>query len=199
VGFRSTTAFGALVLVVTLPLLGCDAVGGSDEPVRRGPEGAIGAAPPAGPDELGEVIATRDVQVSESGDVIPVRVELHRLRRNNGFLTVNLRMTNTGTEGTGHRWQIADEFAGDTAGHTLGGISLVDRKNRKQYLVARAGTDAAGKDRERYLASGDLAGVFVQPGQSVNLYATFGAPPDDVPAVDVVVPTVPVFENVPLS
>jgi hypothetical protein len=41
--------------------------------------------------------------------------------------------------------------------------------------------------------------VFVQPGQSVNLYATFGAPPDDVQAVDVIVPNVPVFANVPLS
>jgi hypothetical protein len=191
-----------LALAMTLPLLGCDVLDGSDPSAPTGSAGAAAAAP-AGPDDLGEVIATRDVQVSENGDVIPVRVELYQLRRKDGFVTVNLRMTNTGTEGAGHRWQIADEFAGDTPGHTLAGVSLVDRKNRKQYLVARTGGDAAdgagANNQDRYLASLQLASVFVQPGQSVNLYATFGAPPDDVRAVDVVVPSVPVFDSVPLS
>lgn len=190
---------GVLALAMTLPLLGCDVRG----PADPGDQADSAGAAPAGPDDLGEVIATRDVQVSEDGDVIPVRVELYQLRRKDGFVTVNLRMTNTGPEGAGHRWQIADEFAGDTPGHTMAGVSLVDRKNRKQYLVARTPGDGAGgagsNDQDRYLASLQLASVFVQPGQSVNLYATFGAPPDDVRAVDVVVPSVPVFDNVPLS
>lgn len=196
-GFRRTTVVGVLALAMTLPLLGCDALGSSDPGASTGSAGAA----PAGPDDLGEVIATRDVQVSENGDVIPVRVELHQLRRKDGFVTVNLRLTNTGPEGAGHRWQIADEFAGDTPGHTLAGVSLIDRKNRKQYLVARTAGDAAdgANDQDRYLASLQLASVFVQPGQSVNLYATFGAPPDDVRVVDVVVPSVPVFGNVPLG
>ncbi|MBE1487583.1 hypothetical protein [Plantactinospora soyae] len=198
-GFRRTTVVGALALAMTLPLLGCDAFGGA-EPTATEPTGSAGAAgaAPAGPDDLGEVIAARDVQVSENGNVIPIRVELHQLRRKDGFVTVNLRVTNTGTKGAGYRWQIADEFAGDIPGHTLAGVSLVDRKNRKQYLVART-AGAGAKDQDRYLASLQLANVFVQPGQSVNLYASFGAPPDDVQAVDVVVPNVPVFANVPLS
>lgn len=79
-------------------------------------------------------------------------------------------------------------------------MTLVDRKNRKRYLVARVdpNTTLDGRDSQ-YLASSGLSKVFVKPGQSIALYATFGAPPDDVTAVDVVIPQVPVFENVPLG
>ncbi|MEE6257451.1 hypothetical protein [Plantactinospora sonchi] len=190
---------GVLALAV-LSSTGCGIFGGAD-----GASGSGSGSAPAGgtaggePEPLGGIIATREIEVEESGRIVPVRVELHQLRRDNGFVTVNLRMTNTGPEG-GQRWQVADEFAGETVGHTMAGVSLVDRKNRKQYLVARVDNPGAGQNnQEQYLCSADLAGVFVQPGQSVQLYAVFGAPPDEVRAVDIVVPNVPVFENVPLG
>ncbi|MEO3821023.1 hypothetical protein [Plantactinospora sp. B24E8] len=196
---------GVLTLAVALPLTGCGILGGDDG--ATGPAAgstaagstAAGGTAAGEPEPLGAVIATREIEVEESGRTVPLRVELHQLRRDTGFVTVNLRMTNTGPEG-GQRWQIADEFAGETVGHTMAGVSLVDRKNRRQYLVARvASPGTGGADRELYLCSANLAGVFVQPGQSVQLYAVFGAPPDDVRAVDVVVPNVPIFENVPLG
>ncbi|MBQ0982874.1 hypothetical protein, partial [Micromonospora sp. M61] len=101
--------------------------------------------------------------------------------------------------GSPGRWQIASAFQGETVSLAFSGVTLVDRKNRKRHLVARAGDSDAKPGQVTYLASSGLASVFVTPGQSVDLYAMFGAPPDDVTAVDVVIPRVPVFENVPLG
>jgi hypothetical protein len=99
-------------------------------------------------------------------------------------------------EGGSLGWQIGSAFAGETGApggaDAFSGVYLLDRKNSKQYLVARNADGAL-------LASTLLGGVFVQAQQAVELFATFGAPPDDVPAVDVAIPGISVFENVPLS
>ncbi|MBM7488796.1 hypothetical protein JOD64_000018 [Micromonospora luteifusca] len=39
----------------------------------------------------------------------------------------------------------------------------------------------------------------MKPQQTAELFATFGAPPTDVTAVDLAIPQIPVFENVPLG
>jgi hypothetical protein len=141
----------------------------------------------------------RRVQISKGGGLFPVRVELYQLRRRDGFVTVTVKLTRTDAGGT-DSWQVGDTFQGDTISLTFAGVTLVDRKNRKRHLVARVDPSAAPDGRDaQYLASSDLSSVFVKPGQSIWLYATFGAPPADVTAVDVVVPRVPVFENVPLG
>ena len=75
---------------------------------------------------------------------------------------------------------------------TVDGVSLVDAANRKRYLVAR---DSAGV----CVCDGELSGTFVKPGAPVVLSATFGAPPADVEAVDVVIPKFGTFKDVPLS
>ena len=196
-----TRRLGAVALAMSATLTGCGVLGGSD-PSDHAP-GTRSAAPGTVAD-LGAEVATRDVQISRSGGVFPVRVELYQLRRRDGFVTVNVKLTRTdeGTKDSG--WQVADTFQGDTISHTFAGVTLVDRKNRKRHLVAQVNpgagrTQADRSEREEYLASSDLASVFVKAGQSIWLYATFGAPPDDVTAVDVVVPRVPVFENVPVG
>ncbi|MEQ4303558.1 hypothetical protein ABNF97_19600 [Plantactinospora sp. B6F1] len=149
------------------------------------------------PAEPGSVVATREVQFdgNGAGEIVPVRVELYGLRRDEGFLVVRVRLTNLSANPK-QDWQISSTFQGDAprlgSGSAFSGVYLLDRKNRKQYLVAR-------NANQQYLASADLGGVFVEPGQAVDLFATFAAPPEDVPSVDVVIPRVPVFENVPLG
>ncbi len=75
---------------------------------------------------------------------------------------------------------------------TVDGVSLVDAANRKRYLVAR--------DSEGVCVCDDgLLSISVEPGSPVVLSATFGAPPADVEAVDVVIPKFGTFKDVPLS
>lgn len=144
------------------------------------------------------IIATAQVQFGDTGDAIPVKAELYGPRRGQGFLTVKVRLTNLAPASAGRsmQWQIGSTFAGETRGpsgtDTFSGVHLLDRKNNKQYLVARNANGA-------FLASNQLSAVFVQPQQAVEFFATFGAPPDDVTAMDIAIPLVPVFENVPIA
>ncbi|SBT38088.1 hypothetical protein [Micromonospora narathiwatensis] len=192
-----TSRLGAFALITTLAMTGCGVLGGPDRP--EGTQATAVAATETVAD-LGAVVATRDAQITRGRNLYSVRVELYELRRRDGFVNVNVKMTRT-DQGTGNDdWQVGDTFEGDTISLTFAGVTLVDRKNRKRYLVARVDPDTApgGKDSQ-YLASTNLSKIFVKPDQSIWLYATFGAPPDDVTAVDVVIPRVPVFENVPLG
>jgi hypothetical protein len=77
-------------------------------------------------------------------------------------------------------------------GFVFDGIALIDTEGAKKYLVAR---DETG----RCVCSNDLSGVFVEPGAPVSLQATLSAPPPEVESVDVVIPNVQTFTDVPLS
>ncbi|WP_410816324.1 hypothetical protein [Micromonospora sp. 050-3] len=194
-----TIRAGSLALAMTLALTGC----GFDrtdqtEGATKDSKDTIGAAP-GQPEPIGAAVASRDIQISEGGTLFSIKVELYPLRRDNGFVNLSVRLTRTDAAGSPNRWQIASAFQGDTPSLAFSGVTLIDRKNRKRHLVARTGEPDAQPGQVKYLASSDLQSVFVQGGQSVDLYAMFGAPPDDVTAVDVVIPRVPVFENVPLG
>jgi hypothetical protein len=193
---RAMTA-ATLAVAATLLTVACTPDAKVDEPAATG-KAAAGKAAAGQPDEPAPVIATSEAQLSSAGKVVPVKIELSAPRREQGFVTVKVRMTNALAEGQGSSlgWQIANTFAGETRGphgsDIFSGIYLLDRKNQKQYLVAR-------NANEEFLASNSLNGVFVKPQQKVELFATFGAPPADVQAVDVFIPRIPVFENVPLG
>jgi hypothetical protein len=76
-------------------------------------------------------------------------------------------------------------------GYSVDGIYLLDRAHGQKYLVAR---DPDG----RCICDVGLDGRRVSEG-SMTLSATYGAPPQDVHAVDVVVPHFGTFANVPLG
>ncbi|MFF0371775.1 hypothetical protein [Micromonospora sp. NPDC005087] len=196
---RNTMAAGSLAIAVALVLAGCSSIDRTDgSDATKDSKDTIGAAP-GKPEELGSPIASRDMQISDSGKLFPVKVELYQLRRDSGFVNLNVRMTRTDTTDSPDRWQIGSAFQGETISLAFSGVTMIDRKNRKRHLVARSGDPDAKPGQVKYLASSGLSSVFVEAGQSVDLYAMFGAPPDDVTAVDVVIPRVPVFENVPLA
>ena len=71
-------------------------------------------------------------------------------------------------------------------------VTLIDPVNRKRYLVARDSANAC-------LCTSFVGGLVVQPGQSGLVSAFFSAPPDSVRTIDVEVPGVGVFPDVPLS
>ncbi len=72
------------------------------------------------------------------------------------------------------------------------GIQLVDGKHAKVYLVASDGQGIC-------LCSRGLNGAFAPKGRPFIVSATFAAPPSDVTAVDVRIPTFGTVRNVPVQ
>jgi hypothetical protein len=94
------------------------------------------------------------------------------------------------------KWQVAGAFAdgmanGADAADTADGLYVLDPLNGRRYLPSR--TDAGA-----CVCSSGLAASLVRPGGSEVITATFGAPPVEVTAVDVVVPGAPPFVGIPV-
>jgi hypothetical protein len=77
-------------------------------------------------------------------------------------------------------------------GSSLDGIYLVERTRAQKYLVARDSDN-------RCICDAGLDHTAFDGGAPLTLSATYGAPPPDVPAVDVVIPRFGTFANVPLG
>ena len=194
---RATCLIGAIT-ATALVATGCG--GGDETPVATRSATSAQSAPAAVPPPAAApatatpkgVLGGRDGQFD--GD--PVRLEILELVRSGATSSITIQLT---TEGEDSRAQIAgaldDGISDDDNGNeydTADGISLIDATNRKRYLVAR---DSSG----RCVCDNDLSGTFVEPAGPTVLSATFGAPPPDVKAVDVVIPKYGTFKNVPFS
>jgi hypothetical protein len=127
-----------------------------------------------------------------------VTLEIVELKRSGGTSALTIRVSaRAGASGA----QVAQTFDdglseklkdATDSGDTLDGISLVDSKNRKRYLVGR---DANG----HCVCDSNLSNAFANEDAPVILSATFAAPPPDVRAMDVVVPKFATFKDVPVS
>lgn len=147
----------------------------------------------------GEALAARDGQI----DGVAVRLEITELRRSGATtaLTFELSVDEPRAGETTDNAQVAGTFDDGLSevdggkgqdSRTIDGVSLIDATNGKRYLVAR---DSEGV----CVCDGDMSSTFVEPAGPVSLSATFGAPPPDVEAVDVVIPKFGTFKDVPLS
>jgi hypothetical protein len=150
----------------------------------------------------GETIQDTDTVIAAREGAIRgerVRLEIAELERSGGTvaLTFRLKLILGPERGAENKsaWisgifddgvSQADDYA------TLDGISLIDTKNRKRYLVAR---DSAGV----CVCDGNLGSATLRGEAPFIFSATFGAPPQDVAAVDVVIPRFGTFKDVPIS
>jgi hypothetical protein len=80
-----------------------------------------------------------------------------------------------------------------TLDFTVSGVSLIDPVNGRRYRVARNGT---GEDAKCVCSK---ANETIKGGSSLELYAVYGAPPADVTKVNVEIPNLGVFADVPIS
>lgn len=184
----------------------------SEQPQADGAsEAPAGTAPPrAGQDEPSadaspqpmQVAVSREQAVATSGDAIPVRADLAPLQRRGDVVVLNLSLTHTGDDS---QWQLGDDLDDgtvngleggvtdqDPARYSVDGISLIDGQNSKRHLVAR-------DSRGFCVCSTGLSGVFLKPGSTVVLSATFAAPPEDVDSLDVEIPVFGTFPAVPVE
>lgn len=141
------------------------------------------------------------VSAEGAKDGVRFRFLLTELRRSGPTVTANARVEYVG--GADERLQVSDTFddgryqevegrSSNELGDVFDGIALIDPVGRKKYLVAR---DETGN----CVCSNDLSSEFVRLDSPVMLQATLAAPPEDVAQVDVVVPNVKTFSDVPLS
>ncbi|MEV1169784.1 hypothetical protein [Nonomuraea sp. NPDC049784] len=132
-----------------------------------------------------KVIATREVAVKEG----KARADITGLKRQGRTLTLN--WTVTATDG---KVNMHNGMSTGTLDYTVSAVSLIDPVNAKRYRVARNGT---GEDAQ-CVCSG-TQGQFLESGQTSTVYAVFAAPPADVNKINIEMPMIGVFTDVPIS
>ncbi|NUP01573.1 MAG: hypothetical protein HOV96_06030 [Nonomuraea sp.] len=141
------------------------------------------------PPQPTEPIASRESKVGSGGQYGKARVDITSLTRQGR--TVTLNWTVTATDG---KVNLHNGMSTGTLDYTVSNVSLIDPVNAKRYRVARNGT---GQDAT-CVCSG-TQGQFLESGNASTLYAVFAAPPPEVTKVNVEMPMIGVFTDVPLS
>jgi hypothetical protein len=177
--------------------------------------GAVGSSRPVAPAAPATPNATRTVAVPRPKTYVPDRVIASRsaelgyasvelaimhLERTGATTALAVRLTNNDDTFSADVGDIFDDGAtqpirnsdSNENEYSVDGIYLLDRAHGQKYLVAR---DPDG----RCICDTGLNGRSLYSDGSVTLSATYGAPPPNVTAVDVVVPRFGTFANVPLG
>ena len=195
----------ALILVA-----GC---GGGDDKDDGGGTAASTPAPTASPEGEATAEATETATAEAGGETASLAegqgsadgarftFRITELKRSGP--TVVLNATVEWAEGGDDSMQVASTFGdgqfqtlegseGQESGDVFDGVALIDPEGRKKYLVARESTG-------RCVCSNDLSASFASEATPVNLQATLAAPPETVTKVNVFVPRVKTFTDVPIS
>lgn len=144
------------------------------------------AAPSSAPaTPAAEAVATAD------GEEPGVSLVVKELKRGSGgIVSLKFVMTNGSSKRLGFGYAFADPDKQVADFGSVGGVQLIDPVGKKKYFVAR---DAEGK----CICSRGLKDVAA--GSSVNAWAKFPAPPDDVQKISVIVPHFSPMDDVPIS
>lgn len=137
---------------------------------------------------LGGAALAQDALFGE-GQNPDVRVEIRDLKRGDGgVVTLRLRLINGSSESFDASCAMRDPNYNDSCG-TFSGVYLLDAANQKKYLIVR--------DANNVCVCSTIDDV--APGQRMNIWATFPAPPEDVTDVTVVVTLFEPIEDVPIA
>jgi hypothetical protein len=146
---------------------------------------ATSGTAPAPTPAAGGAIATAD------GETAGVTATVKELKRSSGG-TVSLKFVIT--NGSNKKLYFGYDF-GDPGYHigdngSIGGVQLIDPVGKKKYFVAR-------DSEEKCVCSRGLHDM--DTGASVNMWAKFPAPPNDVQKISVVIPHFSPMDDVPIS
>ncbi|MGW5162679.1 hypothetical protein ACWEPN_45005 [Nonomuraea wenchangensis] len=149
------------------------------------PEPAQESAPP----QQSAVIATKETKVGAGDMYGEARVDLTGLKRQGR--TTTLTWVITALDG---KVNVHNSLGTGTLDFTVSGVALIDPVNAKRYRVARNGTGADAK-----CVCAGTQGQFLEKGEASTLYAVFAAPPPDVSTINVEMPGIGVFTDVPIA
>jgi hypothetical protein len=130
-----------------------------------------------------QVLATSD---SEEGDK---KVEITDLKRSGDAVTLRFRMINQSSKAVDFGYTYGESTLTTDYG-SVGGIHLIDQKNRKKYLVMR-------DEKNACVCSRGLKTI--EPEKSAMLWARFPAPPEGTEKVTVVIPKFLPIDDVPIA
>jgi hypothetical protein len=148
-----------------------------------------------------QTLASRDFTVT--GSYTPTRVRMRfgvvELKRRGDLLDLRATLTNEEKDGSRDlRWQVGSRFAGSyrkdltgTDGAFSGGV-LTDVAGKKRYLVAADSSNAC-------VCTVNLSSAFVDAGQTIELNATYAAPPASTAKLDVSIASLGNFRDLPVS
>ncbi|MGI8537469.1 MAG: hypothetical protein ACR2K2_13500 [Mycobacteriales bacterium] len=151
-------------------------------PASGSPSATAGSANPRSGSSSGEVLATRTSGFNGG----QVRADVLTLRRTGELLNLEIQLTAV----SGDSLIDSGVFKAKPGVTGVTGISLVDAGNKKRYLPAK---DSAGG----CLCSD--ADFILRTGGSTIVSATYAAPPADVTALSVELPSFGTFADLPVS
>ena len=111
-------------------------------------------------------------------------------RTSGGTVSMKFTITNGSDKEVGGGYSYGDKDHEIIDHGSVGGVQLVDEAGKKKYFVVR---DTDGK----CVCSQSVHGL--KPGDTVNVWARFPAPPDNVPKITIIVPHFQPMDDVPLS
>lgn len=203
-----TRAAGAIATLI-LTVVGLAACGAGDTPrqppatrpavsgIDRGK--AVASAGTTTPIAQAETIASREGRIDDE----PVTVELTQLRRRARVVNLELKLRSRADDvkvdlddafDDGVAQDISDPAASYDfeSRSSMDGINLIDGVNGRRFAPARDRFNNCICDRE-------FGSVTLSRSRPLTLSATFGAPPPDVRAVDVVIPRFGTIPDVQLG
>jgi hypothetical protein len=156
---------------------------------------------PSATDAPVQALASRDFTVTGTYSQTRVRMRLSvtELKRRGELLDLTATLTNLEQDRSRDlRWQVGSRFAGSyrkdlegTDGAFSGGV-LTDVAGKKRYFVAADSANAC-------VCTVQLSSAFVGAGQSIDLNATYAAPPATTTKLDVAIASLGNFRDLPVS
>jgi hypothetical protein len=194
---------GGCGAIALMAMTGCSVEGGGEtktvtveQPSSGGEASAPSPSPSPSPSAPSPSPEGALGQAEGTVDGVRVRFVISELRRRGPTVILNARVEALKPEG-GVAGQINMTFSdgesqeGAAEADLFDGPALIDPQARKKYLVVR---DSEG----RCLCTNSLASAFLDE-DPVDLEATLTAPPAGVDRVDVLVPHIKTFADVPIS
>jgi len=140
--------------------------------------------------ESGETDISHDVTSKYSAEASNLTVHVLELVHV-GPNVLKLRFSFSNTSNSGEYIEFGNAFAQEDADvGTVAGVYLIDALRQKKYFILRA------SDGKALCSSGITR---IGPGESLELWANFPAPPQDSSLVTVHVPMVPPIGEVPIT
>jgi hypothetical protein len=224
---RRPSAWCALALASTLTIAGCSGAGGEPSPAETtvasgpatsasasaGPSAAptaapssasSGTTPAADPSATGapaQALASREFTVTGtySKTRVRMRLDVEEIKRRGDLLDLTASLTNLEQDlSRDLRWQVSSRFEGSfredlaSTDGSFSGAVLTDIAGKKRYLVAADSGRAC-------VCTVQLSSTFVGAGQSVELSATYAAPPTSTSTLDVTIASLGTFRDLPVS
>lgn len=123
-----------------------------------------------------------------------LRFDIYSLERHSPeILVLNLGITNIGRESTKIFYTLAEFGVPNAEPTTPNGVSLIDMQNNKRHMPLKL-TDGKTCHCSDWSEQKDLS-----PGESIDIWAAYPAPPEDVELMTVMTPVTPDFLDIPIT